>query len=88
MLSKRIIACLDVRDGRIVKGVQFRDHRDVGDIVEHALRYRDEGADELVFYDITASAEGIPRAVSRVPSSGSTAMSTSGGLPSPIRSPL
>jgi cyclase len=41
-----------------VKGVQFRDHRDVGDIVEHALRYRDEGADELVFYDITASAEG------------------------------
>ena len=42
----------------MVKGVQFRDHRDVGDIVEHALRYRDEGADELVFYDITASAEG------------------------------
>jgi cyclase len=41
-----------------VKGVQFRDHRDIGDIVEHALRYRDEGADELVFYDITASAEG------------------------------
>jgi cyclase len=47
-----------VKDGRVVKGVQFRDHRDVGDIVEHALRYRDEGADELVFYDITASAEG------------------------------
>jgi cyclase len=46
-----------VRDGRVVKGVQFRDHRDIGDIVEHALRYRDEGADELVFYDITASAE-------------------------------
>jgi cyclase len=47
-----------VKDGRVVKGVQFRDHRDVGDIVEHALRYRDEGADELVFYDIGASAEG------------------------------
>jgi cyclase len=47
-----------VRDGRVVKGVRFRDHRDVGDIVEHALRYRDQGADELVFYDITASAEG------------------------------
>ncbi len=47
-----------MRDGRVVKGVKFRDHRDVGDIVEHALRYRDEGADELVFYDITASAEG------------------------------
>jgi cyclase len=55
--AARIIPCLDVRDGRVVKGVQFRDHRDVGDIVEHALRYRDEGADELVFYDITASAE-------------------------------
>jgi len=47
-----------VKDGRVVKGVQFRDHRDVGDIVEHAMRYREEGADELVFYDITASAEG------------------------------
>jgi len=55
--ARRIIPCLDVRDGRVVKGVRFRDHRDVGDIVDHALRYRDEGADELVFYDITASAE-------------------------------
>lgn len=58
MPARRLIPCLDVRDGRVVKGVRFRDHRDVGDIVEHALRYRDEGADELVFYDITASAEG------------------------------
>jgi len=58
MPAARIVPCLDVRDGRVVKGVRFRDHRDVGDIVEHALRYRDEGADELVFYDITASAEG------------------------------
>jgi len=58
MPARRIIPCLDVRDGRVVKGIQFRDHRDIGDIVEHALRYRDEGADELVFYDITASAEG------------------------------
>ena len=58
MPARRIIPCLDVKDGRVVKGVQFRDHRDVGDIVEQALRYRDEGADELVFYDITASAEG------------------------------
>lgn len=57
MPARRIVPCLDVRDGRVVKGVRFRDHRDVGDIVEHALRYRDEGADELVFYDITASAE-------------------------------
>lgn len=55
MLSRRIIPCLDVRDGRVVKGVRFRDHVDMGDIVELAERYRDEGADELVFYDITAS---------------------------------
>jgi cyclase len=47
-----------VKDGRVVKGVQFRGHRDAGDIVEQAMRYREEGADELVFYDITASAEG------------------------------
>jgi imidazole glycerol-phosphate synthase subunit HisF len=55
--ARRIIPCLDVKDGRVVKGVQFRDHRDAGDIVEQAMRYRDEGADELVFYDITASAD-------------------------------
>lgn len=58
MLTRRIIPCLDVRDGKVVKGVRFRDHVIVGDIVDLALRYRDEGADELVFYDITASPEG------------------------------
>lgn len=58
MLSRRIIPCLDVRDGQVVKGVRFRDHAVVGGIVELALRYRDAGADELVFYDITASPEG------------------------------
>ena len=63
-VARRIIPCLDVRDGRVVKGVQFRNHRDMGDIVELALRYRDEGADELVFYDITASPQG--RSVDRV----------------------
>ena len=57
MLAKRIIPCLDVRDGRVVKGVRFRDHRDAGDILELAGRYRDEGADEIVFYDIGASPE-------------------------------
>jgi cyclase len=57
MLSRRIIPCLDVRDGQVVKGVRFRDHVVMGEIVELALRYRDEGADELVFYDITASPE-------------------------------
>jgi imidazole glycerol-phosphate synthase subunit HisF len=58
-----------VRDGQVVKGVRFRAHRVVGDIIELAVRYRDEGADELVFYDITASPEGrsVDRAwVSRV----------------------
>ena len=58
MLAKRIIPCLDVRNGRVVKGVQFRNHEDMGSIEDLALRYRDQGADELVFYDISASAEG------------------------------
>ena len=58
MLSRRIIPCLDVREGRVVKGVQFRNHVDMGGIVELAMRYRDAGADELVFYDITASPQG------------------------------
>ena len=58
MPAARIIPCLDVANGRVVKGVQFRDHRDMGDIIEHAWRYRDEGADELVFYDISASVDG------------------------------
>lgn len=55
MPARRIIPCLDVRAGRVVKGVRFRDHVDMGDIVELAMRYRDAGADELVFYDIGAS---------------------------------
>lgn len=58
MTARRIIPCLDVKDGRVVKGVRFEGHRDMGDASELALRYRDEGADELVFYDITASPEG------------------------------
>lgn len=57
MLAKRIIPCLDVKDGVVVKGVQFRDHKIVGDIVALAQRYSQEGADELVFYDITASSD-------------------------------
>ena len=58
MLTRRIIPCLDVSGGKVVKGVRFRDHVEVGDIEELALRYREEGADELVFYDIGASPEG------------------------------
>ncbi len=55
MLARRIIPCLDVRDGRVIKGVQFRGHEDVGDIEDMAGRYARQGADELVFYDISAS---------------------------------
>ncbi|EAS43876.1 imidazole glycerol phosphate synthase subunit HisF [Photobacterium profundum] len=58
MLAKRIVPCLDVRDGQVVKGVQFRNHEIIGDIVPLAKRYAEEGADELVFYDITASSDG------------------------------
>jgi imidazole glycerol-phosphate synthase subunit HisF len=58
MLRKRVIVCLDVQDGRVVKGVRFEELRDVGDPVELAQRYDREGADEIVFLDISASAEG------------------------------
>ncbi len=57
MLSKRVIVCLDVRDGRLTKGVRFAGNEDIGDPVESARRYYEDGADEIVFYDITASAE-------------------------------
>lgn len=57
MLAKRIIPCLDVDKGRVVKGVKFFEHRDAGSVAECAVRYEQQGADELVFYDITASHE-------------------------------
>ena len=57
MLSKRVIPCLDVRAGRLTKGIKFQGNVDIGDPVESARRYYEEGADEIVFYDITASAE-------------------------------
>jgi cyclase len=60
MLTKRIIPCLDVRNGRVVKGVNFEGLRDINDPVTLARFYNDSGADELVFYDITASFEGRP----------------------------
>ena len=71
MLSKRIIPCLDVRDGRVTKGITFLNNVDVGDPVAMARHYYEQGADELVFYDITASNErrgimiGVVRAVAR-----------------------
>lgn len=72
MLTRRVIPCLDIRDGRVVKGTQFKSIRDAGDPVELARRYARGGADELVFLDITASAErrraigGVVRDVARV----------------------
>lgn len=57
MLAKRIIPCLDIKDGRTVKGVNFEGLRDAGDPVELAQRYAQEGADELIFLDITATKE-------------------------------
>ena len=63
MLTRRIIPCLDVKAGRVVKGIKFRDHRDAGDPVKMAAFYNQESADELVFYDITASSDN--RAIMR-----------------------
>ena len=57
MLTKRVIPCLDVKDGRVVKGLRFVAIKDAGDPVELAKRYAEEGADELIFLDITASEE-------------------------------
>ena len=57
MITKRIIPCLDIRDGKVVKGKNFEGIRDVADPVEMAAFYNESGADELVFYDITASFE-------------------------------
>ncbi len=58
MLSKRIIPCLDVRDGKLTKGIKFKGNVDIGDPVQTARLYYENGADEIVFYDITASSEG------------------------------
>ena len=57
MLSKRVISCLDVRDGNLAKSVKFVNTKDIGDPVDAARRYYEEGLDELVFYDITASSD-------------------------------
>ena len=83
MLTKRIIPCLDVKAGRVVKGVKFLDHRDAGDPVEMANRYNTSGADELVFYDITASVEGrgiMQDVVSRVADQIFIPLTVGGGL--------
>ena len=83
MLAKRIIPCLDVKDGRVVKGVHFVELRDAGDPVECGLRYSEEGADELVFLDITASSdrrEIVTDMVRRVADSVNIPFTVGGGL--------
>ena len=82
-LAKRIIPCLDVRDGRVVKGVQFVDIRDAGDPVEVARRYNEEGADEITFLDITASSdnrETIVHVVEQVASEVFIPLTVGGGI--------
>ena len=66
MLAKRIVPCLDIKAGRVVKGVNFIELRDAGDPVELAQIYNDAGADELVFLDITATHENRERRVRRL----------------------
>ena len=58
MITKRIIPCLDVKEDKVVKGVKFKNHKIVGSILDLAEKYSDDGADELVFYDISASTKG------------------------------
>lgn len=83
MLSKRIIPCLDVRDGKLTKGVKFLGNVDIGDPVETARAYYEQGADEIVFYDITASAEGrgiMLKVVEKVASNIFIPFSVGGGI--------
>jgi len=82
-LAKRIIPCLDVRDGRVVKGVQFVDIRDAGDPVEVARRYNEEGADEITFLDITATSDNrdtIVHVVEKVASEVFIPLTVGGGI--------
>ncbi len=86
MLAKRVIPCLDVRGGRVVKGVNFVNLRDAGDPVECAARYDQAGADEIVFLDITASSEGrgaILEVISRAAEVTLTPLAVGGGVSSP-----
>jgi cyclase len=83
MLAKRIIPCLDVKEGRVVKGINFVQLRDAGDPVESGLRYSEEGADELVFLDITASSDRrniVGEMVRRVADSINIPFTVGGGL--------
>jgi cyclase len=82
-LAKRLIACLDVRDGRVVKGVKFEGLRDAGDPADLAARYNDEGIDELVVLDVTATVEGrlaLARTVSAIASRLFIPLAVGGGI--------
>lgn len=83
MLAKRIIPCLDVRDNQVVKGVKFRNHRIIGDILSLATAYSNQGADELVFYDITASSDQrtvSPKWVNQVAATINIPFTVAGGI--------
>ena len=83
MLTKRIIPCLDVCNGQVVKGVKFRNHRIIGDVIPLASFYASEGADELVFYDITASSDQrsvCPQWVNQVASTLNIPFTVAGGI--------
>ena len=85
MLSKRVIPCLDVRDGKLTKGIKFKGNVDIGDPVETARIYYEQGADEIVFYDITASHEGrgtMLKVVEKVASQIFIPFSVGGGISS------
>ena len=91
MVTKRIIPCLDVRDGRVVKGVNFQGLRDVSDPVALAEHYSRSGADELVFYDITASHEGrklFTDILTKVASAIFIPLTVGGGIPGLSGTPL
>src|SRR3954470_4995911 len=83
MLTKRIIPCLDIQNGRTVKGINFENIRDAGDPVELAVRYCEEGADELVFLDITATNEKrktLSELVTRIASAINIPFTVGGGI--------
>ncbi len=83
MLAKRIVACLDIKDGRVVKGRRFRNLRDSGDPPECARRYRDEGVDELVVLDVSATLEerlASLRTIERIASAMDIPVTVGGGV--------
>ena len=87
MLSKRLIACLDVRDGKLAKSIKFVDTKDIGDPVEKAREYYEDGLDELVFYDITASSDRRDIMIEVVEAVASQIFRSTPGTDTPLRDP-